>query len=252
MGYISIKPLNIRVPVYASVLTLIGISILLSLGLWQLKRLEWKTALIASIQEGSAQDLREFIPSDLSPDLRYHGGYITGKFDFSNEIAVLSKVYKGEPGYHIITPLIISGDHVVLINRGWAPLGYQTRQNISSADDIDGEMENGVRIFGMIDLPPRINAFTPENVPDKEQWYYLDISEFSDISGYKNIAPIMFVRRQNPDDLQCDDKARIVNYPDPCGVNFDMRNNHMQYAVFWFAMACALAAVYALRFIRKA
>lgn len=46
---------------------------------------------------------------------------VRGEFDFAREILVPGRALRGEPGFHLVTPLRV-GDGAFLVLRGWIPL----------------------------------------------------------------------------------------------------------------------------------
>ena len=84
----------------------IGIAILAWLGVWQLQRLQWKLALIATVQAHMAappvaldQALR------MSADeVQYRRVALQGRFDNGKEAYLFTTGPGGEPAYHVLTP----------------------------------------------------------------------------------------------------------------------------------------------------
>ena len=117
-------------PLFATLLTLIGISILCALGAWQLQRLEWKKNLLATVETQNAQEFKLFAPEQITPENAHLNGEIEGKFLYDKEIALGPRLLKSPSGLdsqygaHIITPLKLEDGQILLINRGWAPKDY--------------------------------------------------------------------------------------------------------------------------------
>jgi surfeit locus 1 family protein len=49
-----------------------------------------------------------------------------GQFDTSEEVLLRSRSHGGEPGYHLLTPLVFADNRAILVNRGWIPFQYNT------------------------------------------------------------------------------------------------------------------------------
>lgn len=209
-------------PFIATFLALAGMALLMTLGAWQLQRLEWKQNLLSAIEAG-AQNPMPLGIADLNEANLYQSGTLRGRFMPDNEILLQAKISDGEPGYHVITPFNAGGE-LVLVNRGWAPLDYKTSVNQQNV------------IKGMIRPLPRPNAFTPDNDPEAGVWFWLDLEALDNIS-----IPLLFAQA-------CDDALSTESYPDPCKVEYKTSNNHQQYAIFWFVMAGLLGLFYVLRF----
>lgn len=224
-----------KLPLWGTILTLVGIAILCGLSTWQLQRLEWKQDMLAQIDAQKNQPFRTFTSAELTPENQYAHGEVEGHILYEGEIALAPRTREGESGYHIFTPLLLPEGQTILINRGWAPLDYKTGTRADDQEDI--------MIGGMLRVPSHANLFVPSNVPDKDQWYRLDLNEIAKTKGLENIAPVTLYEACNENH-----KTRI---PDPCALNLDIPNNHFQYALFWFGMAIAMAVIYAIRFLIK-
>lgn len=224
-------------PFWATVLTICGLSVLCALGTWQVQRLEWKTALLADIQNQSQRGLSQLKISDLTPDNQYLQGEISGRFLFDKEIALQPRTFKGTPGVHVITPLVLDNGQTLLVNRGWAPLGYETQEQETTNKHIS--------VPGMIRTPAKPNIFVPKNTPSANQWYAINIPELAASKTLPDIAPVMLYA------IDLTGGSKGISYPDPNALEIHINNNHLQYAFFWFAMAAALLAIYGLRFMRK-
>lgn len=98
------------------------------LGLWQLDRLEERRAENAvgeSRLDTPAVDVGELLAGDANPEeLRYRPVTATGEFDPDHEVLIRSQVYRGNAGFHVITPLLLEDGEAILVNRGWVPLGF--------------------------------------------------------------------------------------------------------------------------------
>lgn len=85
------------------------------------------------------------------------GRWLTAKTLFLD-----NKIHRSRPGYHVLTPLQLSGsDVVVLVNRGWIP-APRLRSELPAVPTVAGEVEiSGVtrsfetRIFELQETPPQ-------------------------------------------------------------------------------------------------
>ncbi|MBI1214181.1 MAG: hypothetical protein GC185_00005, partial [Alphaproteobacteria bacterium] len=104
----------------ATVMTLVMFAILVSLGVWQVHRLAWKTQLLASIARDMAQ---KPLPLPENPDpkaLDYHRVTMTGRFLYAHEYLVKPRVMDGVDGFDMIVPFKRVSGGVVFVDRGWA------------------------------------------------------------------------------------------------------------------------------------
>ncbi len=100
-------------------------------GLWQLRRLaqrEMYNALLESRLEADSQPFNRLIsdysftaPENAEDSVAYRRASATGRFDTANEVLLRSRAYDESPGYHVLTPLRLSGGRALLVDRGWVP-----------------------------------------------------------------------------------------------------------------------------------
>ena len=159
-------------------------------------------------------------------------GTLRGRYLYPAEIRLGIKTQDGKPGYHIYTPLLLADGSAVLVNRGWAPLDWK--------NPLTGRSRRET-ILGLLQQPPQPNAFTPLNAPEKDVWYRIDLPQIAEAKKIAKLRPYVLVAEHMPQDR---------DFPRALPAHPALPNNHFSYAIFWFAMAAALAVVYALRFLK--
>ena len=114
-----------RPGVWPTLLTVVLLSLLLGLGNWQLERATWKQALIdreREISQQSPQPLLDVLEAGGMLDFR--PVVVRGRYALTRQLLLDNRIHAGRPGYHVLTPLQLDGqDGIVLVNRGWLPLG---------------------------------------------------------------------------------------------------------------------------------
>jgi len=114
----------------AHLLALSLVVALINLGLWQLRRLEERTAtnaLLAERLDDEPQAYSRLTEAVLDPEaLRYRPTVISGRFDPSREVLLRSRSHQGQPGWHVLTPLLLAEERALLVNRGWVPFAMDT------------------------------------------------------------------------------------------------------------------------------
>lgn len=185
---------------------------LLSLGAWQLYRLNYKTNLIENISEQTKLPAIETISE---PITYYRQIKLNGKLLTDKIIYVYSLNEKGEPGYDVIVPLAIEED-IILVKYDWGK-----EKNYGKMDNI---------ITGIIVPIPRKNNFTPDNDVAKNIWYYVDIDQMEKFINHK-LLPALIIKNAGLDEF----KTHI-------------RNDHLGYAIIWYGFAAILLVII---FIRK-
>ena len=117
------------------------------LGRWQLDRADEKRALAAAFASaGPAVEL----PDDSGSLPRYQRVIARGRYDSRHQFLLDNRVHEGRAGVQVLTPLVLDGGGMVLVNRGWQPFG-RTRQDLPEVAVPEGPR----RIAGKIDELPR-------------------------------------------------------------------------------------------------
>ena len=212
---------------------------LLGLGIWQVQRLQWKNHLIAQYEAAQQAAPLPLEKTDLNKikDLQYQPVTVSGTFIHEQELHLGGRRYYGKTGYQILTPVLLEKGRVVLVNRGWVPTEYKE----SEARQGDTKPEQAKNLKGMVRLPLAPGLFTPDNHPDKNFWFYVDIDAMAKDIGAE-LLPFT-VELVDPDHL------RGV-FPAPSDGKVVLRNDHLGYAITWFALAIAAAVIFWLR-LRK-
>ena len=223
--------------VAAGVATAIGVAALVGLGVWQLKRLAWKEALIAAVEtRAHAPAVEVPPPSDwgaLKPDdYEYRHVRVAGQFDLGRQALVFRALGDphgrfGGPGYLVLTPLKLPSGEFVLVNRGFVPAD-------SKAAAANGPV-GPVEITGLLRSTEGRTWFTPADDPAKGVWYTRDVEEMASAMGLESHAPFSIDADAGADPLALPEGGEtILSFP----------NNHLSYAFTWFGMAVALVAVF--------
>ena len=139
------------------------ISIFVSLGLWQIVRLDWKNNLILEIKSSLTYPPIELNQSNKKNYLRIK---TSGKIDFNKQIYLYNLNDEGIPGFEVVNPILINNENF-LINRGWIPFEKKGSKQINLFD------ENN--ITGTLKLQGRKNIFKPENDLNDNYWFSLSI-----------------------------------------------------------------------------
>jgi surfeit locus 1 family protein len=202
-----------------SLFTLFGLALLLGLGTWQVQRLHWKEGLIAERAAGLAAPPAA-LPRALAAAqaLEYHSVRAAGHFTTGHDLLLHALSESGEPGYHHIAPFILTGGGTVLVDRGLADAA-------PPGDGVD-------QVAGLLRLAPgRPSWFTPDNRPDRNEWFYVDPAAMAQAAHVTGILPFYI---------------DASGQPPP-----DLPNNHLQYAITWYALAAALVIIYILLLRRR-
>lgn len=211
-----------------------GVAVLLSLGVWQLQRLQWKNGLIAEAEQRMAAE-PEALPIDPDPERDdYKPVFATGVFDNTNERYVLTSLPPHGPGFKVISPFR-TGDRLILVDRGFVPQDKklpEARPVVLPASP--------VRVEGVLRWPDDTNRFTPAPDPAIREWYARDVVSLAESM---KAEPLMIVQTKPID-------GPSAEWPRINSVHVSMRNQHLGYALTWFSLA-AIWAVMSLLWFRK-
>lgn len=93
-----------------------------SLGFWQLRRLDEKRTFNDSVEVGLAAPIAPI--GELPEGATYRRVRAEGTYDAAFETLVL-RARDGVSGYHVLTPLVLTDGTAVLVDRGWVPIQYE-------------------------------------------------------------------------------------------------------------------------------
>lgn len=219
--------------------TLIAFAILVSLGAWQLRRLEWKEGLLSRMQ---ARIHAAPVPlpsparwSQLRPvDYEYLRVTASGVFEHAHEMLVFHAGGSGvlEPGWLVMTPLRLASGERIIVNRGFAPtaLGDPARR---AAGQVEGE----TLVTGLMRAPEPRNPFTPADQPDKRVMYVKDPAAIASALQLAGVAPFL---------IDADATPLPGGWPKGGQTTMSIPNNHFSYALTWFGLAITLLIVFGL------
>lgn len=209
----------------------LALAILLSLGTWQVQRLQWKTALIDELTARLGAEAVPF-PIDLAradDDLQFLRVRVSGTYKHDGELLLFSRTRGGVAGFHLMTPMAIAPGRFVLVDRGWVrdPAAPAVSRPVG-----DVAVEGVIRTF----QPP--GRFTPDNNPGANMWFHPDLAAMAEAAGIADAAPV-YVAAITREGLPVGD---------PPGVN--LRNSHLAYAITWYSLAVVLLGMVAVAAVR--
>ncbi len=230
---LTLRQIVRQLPLVPTLMTLAALAILVSLGAWQLQRMQWKSELIAAIEANIALPASSLPGGAIDIEAwRYRKVKITGRFHHDKEIHLYAVSDKGKPGYQIITPVERSDGGFVLFNRGWVPIGNRNPQT-----RLAGHIEGLHTLVGIVRKPWVQNTFVADNEPQKNIWFYGDLDGMAKFRGIVHYAPLFLEADEtlNPGGLPIGGQSRLK-----------ISNDHLNYALTWFSLAIALLIVYGL------
>lgn len=214
----------------------IALLILLSLSLWQVKRLVWKTNLIeqrVSNFEGEPKNLFDIKkPNENEFKKVFIEGQLLNNFEFF--MPALSK--NGNNGFHIIVPMEVEKKKLILFDTGWVPLAKKEKNK-----RLNNLIKEKKIFTAVIRLPGRKGYFQPDNDNIKNFWFFVEPKLMEETISMKLEDRFYLEAVDNgPNGYPLGNQTRIY-----------LRNNHLQYAITWFLIALSLIGVFIFASIRK-
>ncbi|AZL15890.1 SURF1 family protein [Rickettsiales endosymbiont of Stachyamoeba lipophora] len=210
--------------------------ILIFLGAWQLKRLDYKEHLIQGIQAKTDLPIMEISCKDLERNFNQDSFYrkikINGHYDNSENLFVYAgpMAIRGKPGYFMLSKFICDDGTNLLVNQGWVETSH-----LNSYKNNDPAVN--VNLNATIMPSEKPGTFTPENELNKNIWYYIDIKQAA--KHWKTDFSNFYLMRSYENSIY-----PIGKNPSP-----NLKNNHLSYAITWFSLAIILAGIFYFRFI---
>ncbi|MBN9046670.1 MAG: SURF1 family protein [Rhizobiales bacterium] len=230
-------PARRRFPWGVVVSSVIALAILLSLGTWQVRRLAWKEALIASTEQRIHE---KPLPLAAVEDIYRRDGTVeyrpvtlTGTFFNRGERYFLS-TWHGAAGFDVYTPLRLADGRFVLVNRGFVP--YDRKD---PATRPAGLPSGPVTVTGLArdPLAAKPSWFVPDNDIAKNVFYWKDRDAMAASAGLPAGATVL------PFFVDADNTPNPGILPIGGVTIIDFPNNHLQYAITWYGLALALLGV---------
>lgn len=228
-----------RTVLVPTITTIVVVTALLSLGVWQLQRRSEKLALIAALDERLAAAPAALpLPAQweqLSPaNDEFRRVTLTGVFDLRDPALVfassspLRKDISGT-GTWTFAPLKLASGDTVVVNRGFVAEGQDVPQRYFT---------DAVTLTGYLRFPETPGWLTPHADRNKRLWFVRDHLAMAQALGWaepQRVAPF-YIDLEGP--------APPDGIPKPGTLQVALKNEHLQYAVTWFLLALAVGIAF--------
>ena len=223
--------------------------VLARLGIWQLDRLAERRAANVQLEAALAAapiDLNAeaaayagVSPGDVSADLADRDVTAAGEYDFAQQHVVVLQNWNGQPGVHLLTPLVLAGasgdtPQAVLIDRGWIPEAER------EAGGAFTEATGPQSVTGYVTLTETLRRRTAESVapatPDDEI-FRVDIAALQEELPYRLLPFYVMAAPVPGDDTLPVESAKEIDLSE---------GPHLGYAMQWFIFSLGLGAGYVL------
>lgn len=227
-----------------AVIALIMVSVLVSLGVWQLRRKDEKHALIAALTERLAKAPVALPSAAAWPTLTpARDEFSRVKFSATFEAKPDAMVYSSGsavrdditgPGTWAFIPARLADGRSVVINAGFV---QNTMQDRAQQDRAVARLVTGTpaELTGYLRFPEEAGTFTPKEDGGKRLWFVRDHHSMAQVLGWGEVAPF-YVDLESPQPAS--------GTPKPGRLHVQLKDNHLQYAITWFGLALVVSAAF--------
>ena len=231
----SQPPLRWQRIVLPSFLALPMLAAMLALGIWQVQRMGWKSALLQELAAAQAGP-----PVNAANPAPFAHILASGRFRHDLELLLGSEVRGTTLGAALITPLEREGAPALLVERGWVPLD---RAGVSRPEGV-------VTVQGYMRPAERPGLLSAADSPAARRFHNFDIPAMGAAIGLP-VAPfglaVVVPGRARPDGgLGSTPAPNQGGVPSPATGFPAPSNPHLGYAITWFGLALAWTAIFAL------
>lgn len=209
----------------------IGVLVLTGLGLWQMERRDWKHGLIADIETRSTAEpasLAELLR--LSPELQPFRHVRVSGYLIQEPFVRLYVTTRDGPGHRYIHALRLDEGGFMLVDLGFAPL---------DARDVATAPAEHVTLTGLIRASEEPGSFTPAPDLPNRIFYARDVAAMA-ASIDLAVVPGMVL------EAEAMRPPFAGKWPRTGRAITEITDNHLQYALTWFALALVLSVIWAV------
>jgi cytochrome oxidase assembly protein ShyY1 len=211
-------------------------ALFLRLGVWQWDRAEYKRELLAEYQ---AQGKRAPVSLDalladstlesFPPYLRVTA---TGSYDSARQVLLQDMTRDDQVGFEVLTPLLMQGGVIALVDRGWVPMDAK-----GGAPDVsvDAKPRQLTASIGLLPAPGIKLGHAPAPSADwPKLLLYPTLDDLRPLYGPKLMTPVLHLEPGQADGYQRQQTLDVGLPP----------SRHLGYAFQWTALAVAVFGVW--------
>ncbi|MDB5961790.1 MAG: hypothetical protein JWP59_3084 [Massilia sp.] len=207
-----------------------------ALGTWQLYRLQWKVALIERVEQRvhaaplAAPGVSAWAAVSKDAD-EYRHVYLRGHFLDGADALVQATTVHGS-GFWLISPFCTAEGAIVMVNRGFVAPARSRPQ--LSAPPACTPAPSTDSVTGLLRLPEVGGGYLRDNDPQADRWYSRDVAAIAAARKLGPVAPFFI-------DREADQTAPGAHEPIGGLTVVSFTNNHLVYALTWYALALGAA-----------
>jgi surfeit locus 1 family protein len=234
-----------------TLLTVVGLAVLIGLGTWQLSRKAWKDNIVAALKSrGSAPPIaatqiwpglpcHDLKDTGLASGCEYHRVILRGVFDHARERHIFTAAPNAPGlgqgrGFWVMTPLKLEGSgKTAFVNRGFVP-----EDRKEPAKRVAGQTTQTVEVQGLYRSAQTRAMFDGENDAPRNIWYLRNPAELWPPAADGPVDDMWaYVEMTGP--------VPAGGFPLPLAGKVELSNRHLEYALTWYGLAATLIGVYA-------
>lgn len=222
----------------ATLFVLAGAALCTRLGIWQLDRLEQRRASNShylAMADLAALSLPRDSVQDLG-DMEYRSVVASGRYDFSQQVALRNQSYRDQYGYHLLTPLVLDDGTAILVDRGWIPAENDPAAWAAYDEPVVATVSGILRLSRTrADLTGRADPPLAAGQTRLHLWTFPNVPRIQEQVSYQ-LLPVYLQINPDEDDTQP---------PIPYQPGVDLTEGpHQSYAIQWFSFAALLLVGY--------
>jgi cytochrome oxidase assembly protein ShyY1 len=209
-------------------LCIAGVVVMVNLGMWQLRRLDDRQVFNATVEarfDLPPVTVDELIAAGSPDDVEWRQVTATGTYVPTAQFVVVNRSQNGRAGDNVVTPLLLADGRVLLVNRGFVPLGV----------DVPTAPTGEVAVVGRA-RPPEVRRTGQLSDADDGPLTEVQRIDLDRLAGQLPGEPVPFSV-----DLVESEPAEGAGLPEPLPAPDLSEGPHLSYAVQWFIFATCVA-----------
>lgn len=229
-----------RFPIGLTLAAAVALALLLTLGVWQSQRLQWKIDLIARSEAAgrlapvAVAEALDGARAGADPEFRRVLATCRGLA--AAPFVELQTIDDGDAGVRLVSACPVEGHGVILVDRGFVPAEISERPAVRVEDSMP------VVVAGVLRRTPAPGAMTPP--PSGLRFFGRDTAAMAralKVEGPVSDFTLYATTSTNPD------WAALRPVAPPAAFS----NNHLGYALTWFGLAAVLIVFYVVMLHRR-
>lgn len=228
-----------RFPIILTVLAVLLLGTLLSLGVWQVQRMQWKEGLMDGAEAAAGLPPLPLAEALTLQDPEFRRVILTCRGLGAAPYVELQSIENSDAGVRLVSACRLEGAEgapTLLVDRGFVSAEISARPPVKADDTMP------VVITGVLRRAPAPSALTPP--PAEGRFYGRDAEAMAralKVEGPISPFTVFATTSTNPDWTALKPSAPPAAFT----------NNHLGYALTWFGLAAALIAFYVVLLRRR-